>query len=131
MATTNAYAIFGPAPLISKESRSFFSTASRACSLVILLMLSLLLATALFASRPAFAEQLCGERGLILKQLAGQYSEKPQAMGLSSDGKLVEVLVSSEGSWTILVSSPNKLSCLAATVENWELNHDVVFGPPA
>ena len=80
---------------VGEEALRSFYTAVRATSLVILLMLSLLFVSALFAARPAFAQQLCGERTVILKDLASSYSEKPQAMGLSSDGKLVEVLVSS------------------------------------
>ncbi len=116
---------------VGEVALSSFYIALRATSLMILPMLSLLFVSALFAARPAIAQQLCGERTVILKDLASSYSEKPQAMGLSSDGKLVEVLVSSSGSWTILISFPNKLSCLAATGENWELNRDVVFGPPA
>jgi len=116
---------------VGEEALSSFYIALRATSLMILPMLSLLFVSALFAAPPAIAQQLCGERTVILKDLASRYSEKPQAMGLSSDGKLVEVLVSSSGSWTILISFPNKLSCLAATGENWELNRDVVFGPPA
>lgn len=121
----------GVVPLTSRVTPSAFSAAIQACALVILLMLALTYVSALLASRSAHAQQLCGERAMILKDLAGRYSEAPQAMGLSSEGTVVEVLVSSSGSWTILISHPNRQSCLAATGEHWELNLDAVFGPPA
>lgn len=131
MASYNIHADVIEAPLISKEVLSSFSTAVRATSLVILLMLALMFISALLSARPALAQQACGDRTAILDNLAGQYSEAPQAMGLSADGTVVEVLVSSSGSWTILISHPNRVSCLAATGEHWELNRDAVFGPPA
>ena len=110
---------------------SSLSAAIRAAALMILLILSLVFMSALVASRPAFAQQLCGDRTAILDKLAGRYSETPRSMGLSADGAVVEVLVSSSGSWTILVSHPNRQTCLTATGEHWETIRETAFGPSA
>lgn len=105
--------------------------AAKATSLVILLMLALVITSGLFASGPAHARQACGDRAAILEKLAGRYSEAPQAMGLSADGTIVEVLVSPSGSWTILISHPNRLTCLAANGKHWETIPKIAVGPSA
>ena len=43
------------------------------------------------------AAKLCGDRGQILKRLEQGHDEKPQALGLSADGGVLEVLVSPGG----------------------------------
>lgn len=68
----------------------------------------------------AVAQTFCGPRAEILDRLEKQYSETPHALGLSTDGALVEVVVSPSGGWTILVTYPKKQSCVIATGEGWE-----------
>lgn len=63
---------------------------------------------------------LCGARTTILLELKGTYAEKPNAMGLASNGSVIEVLRSEDGSWTIIVTMPNGVSCLLATGEYWQ-----------
>ena len=42
-------------------------------------------------------------------------------MGLSTTGDMVEILADgTDGSWTIVMTLPNGLSCLVAAGENWE-----------
>ena len=81
-------------------------------------------------SLPASAQQsVCGKRGDILKQLSIRYSEAPAAMGLSSTGGMLEVLTSpAGGSWTIVMTMPNGVSCLVAAGENWESVKPFVVG---
>ena len=67
--------------------------------------------------RPAEAETarpVCGERTEILKRLEQRHDEKPQALGLSADGGVLEILVSPEGGWTILVTYPKRPTCVVA-----------------
>ena len=90
-----------------------------------------LLLGAMLDSRPAAAQAACGERADILKNLERVHSETRQAMGLSIDGTVLEVLVSSAGNWTILVTHPNRLTCLVAAGEYWESVPVVASGPRA
>lgn len=51
-------------------------------------------------SQPAEATtKLCGDRDQILKRLEQTHEETPQALGLSGDGGVIEVLISPEGGW--------------------------------
>lgn len=88
--------------------------------LVIILAAPLLLAS---ASMPAAAEDsmACGTRDEMLGHLAGKYHEKPVAMGLSTNGSLVEILASTTGgSFTIVYTTPAGLTCMMAAGSNWE-----------
>ena len=92
-----------------------------------------LVATTL-ASQPANAQQqrktVCGERDKILARLEQKHQEKPQALGLSADGGVLEVLVSPEGGWTILVTYPERPTCIVAVGQAWQsLTH--LVGQPA
>ncbi len=78
-----------------------------------------LLLYAIFDIRPASAQSACGDRTDILDELARLHSERPQAIGLSADGKVIEVLVSPSGSWSILVNHPNRQTCVVAIGESW------------
>lgn len=71
------------------------------------------------AENPA-SQVLCGERSAILETLRQRYAEKPEAMGLAGNGNVVELLTSGTGSWTILVTRPSGLTCLAAAGSFWE-----------
>ncbi len=64
---------------------------------------------------------LCTARTAVLKSLDGNYAEKPSAMGLASNGTVVEVLRSEDGSWTIIMTAPNGVSCMLATGEYWQV----------
>jgi len=71
-------------------------------------------------SPPAAAANVCGERGAILKRLEQRHEETPQALGLSADGGVLEVLVAPDGGWTILVTYPKRPTCVVAVGEAWQ-----------
>jgi hypothetical protein len=73
------------------------------------------------AGGPAEAVRICGERDVLLQQFAMEHDEKPQALGLGADGGLIEVLVSPEGGWTMLVTYPQRPTCVVAMGEAWEM----------
>lgn len=81
-----------------------------------------LFAAALIAlsAAPAVAETLCGSREVVMKQLATEYQEAPVGIGLASNGAVVELLTSSNGTWTLLVTTPRGPTCLMGTGEAWQ-----------
>jgi len=68
----------------------------------------------------AAAAPACGERARLLEHLDQRFAEKRQAIGLSADGGLLEILASSNGSWTILITYPNRPTCVIATGQAFE-----------
>ena len=74
----------------------------------------------LLAGVPAMAQTVCSTRAEFIDQFAHRYAENPIAMGLASNGGVVEVLASERGSWTLLVTMPNGVSCVIAAGESWE-----------
>lgn len=86
----------------------------------ILAALVLAVSLAGLGAAPGLAAPLCGDRTEILENLEQVHSERPQSIGLSSDGGLIEVLVSDSGGWTILITYPKRPTCVVATGESWE-----------
>jgi len=83
---------------------------------------SIVVAALCFAATPALAQSAaCSTRDEVLKRLSSEYSEAPVAMGIASNGGVVEFLSAPAGqSWTIILTLPSGLSCLIAAGESWE-----------
>jgi hypothetical protein len=79
------------------------------------------LATAPLIAAPAVADPMCGNRQNIFSQLQKDFGEQPSGAGMASNGGLVELLTSDNGSWTLVMSYPNGATCLIATGENWQV----------
>ena len=72
-------------------------------------------------SASAESEQsVCGDRNTFLEKLNATYGEQPVGMGLANNGTMLEIATSGEGSWTILVTRPDGVSCVVGTGEAWE-----------
>jgi hypothetical protein len=82
---------------------------------------SLLLCSAIVSQPAEAAPKLCGDRDQILEGLRQVHDEIPQALGLSGDGGVIEVLVSPQGGWTMLITYPRRLTCVVATGEAWQM----------
>lgn len=93
-----------------------------------ILFLSLLLAPAAGAQGPP----VCGKRADMMEKLKNSFGEIVAGAGVSVDGFLIELLVAPPiprgvyrppgvlaGSWTILVTGPDKISCMAAGGDGW------------
>ncbi len=77
-------------------------------------------------SGPASAQgapAACGARDGLLSQLAQKYGEVPVAIGVTGGvggGALIELLTAKDGlTWTLILTSPQGLSCLIASGEGW------------
>jgi hypothetical protein len=84
--------------------------------------LSLALSSSAWASGP-----VCGDRDEIVADLAAKYDETVQSVGLASGGNLLEILASSQGTWSALFTTPAGVTCIVAYGEAWE----PVAKPPA
>lgn len=71
----------------------------------------------------AYAAAPCQERGAVLNKLAKSYAETPVAIGMASNGGVLEVLATEAdtGSFTIIVTMPNGMSCMLASGKHFEL----------
>jgi hypothetical protein len=72
------------------------------------------------ASARAEGPRICGDRHQILEQLKQEHQEQVNGLGLSADGGVLELLVSPEGGWTILVTYPERPTCVVAVGKAWQ-----------
>jgi hypothetical protein len=57
----------------------------------------------------------------IARQLDQKYDEAPVSFGIQSNGNLLQVFASaSQGTWTILSTTPSGLACIVAAGRGWE-----------
>lgn len=63
---------------------------------------------------------LCGTRTDIAAGLQTKFSETPVSIGLATNGSVIEVFASANGSFTVMMTAPNGRSCLIAAGQNWE-----------
>ena len=62
----------------------------------------------------------CDQRDKVLRILQQKYGESPVAIGVTHNGGLVEVLTTGNGNtWSIIVTTPQGMSCLVAAGEGW------------
>ena len=74
----------------------------------------------------------CNDRDTVLSLLAKKYKESPVAAGVTNTGGLVEVLTDGKGgTWTIIVTTPQGMSCLVAAGESWRAMEQVAVEPEA
>ena len=75
------------------------------------------------AAKPAAADEalaLWNDRQVVVDALAKTYSEAPRALGITSDGAVLELFTAGDGeTWTITVTLPNGKSRVIATGEHW------------
>lgn len=69
---------------------------------------------------PSLDQSVCGPHNQIIERLGRVHAERPMSAGLSADGRLIEIVVSASGSWTLLVTGPDNLTCMLAAGEDWE-----------
>lgn len=84
------------------------------------------------SATPASADggAMCAPRDQMLTKLGSQFSEAPVALGLASNGGVVEVLRAADGAtWTIIITMPTGLSCMMAAGQHWEGKTQVAYGP--
>lgn len=75
---------------------------------------------------------LCDDRDSVLAVLAEKYKESPVALGVTHNGSLIEVLTTGNGNtWSIIVTTPQGMSCLVAAGEGWKAMQALALDPEA
>ncbi|MCT8997838.1 hypothetical protein [Chelativorans intermedius] len=83
------------------------------------LALAALLATA--AAAAAVAQPIhCGARGEMVKVLSERFEERQRGYGLVGNRAIVELFLSPAGTWTILLTGPDRRTCIVAAGTEWE-----------
>ncbi len=94
------------------------------------LALGLLLGVA--ASASAQAQAMCTTHAEVAKHLESRYSESPAAIGLASNGGVIELFSAHDGAtWTLVLTMPNGTSCAMATGQAWESLPPIALDPQA
>jgi hypothetical protein len=84
------------------------------------------------AAQTAQGRPQCNDRKQVLDLLAQKYKEAPVASGVTNNGGLVEVLTDAKGgTWTIIVTTPQGVSCLVAAGEGWRKMEQIALDPEA
>lgn len=82
--------------------------------------------------QPAPAQGPCDLRESVVRLLSKKYQEAPVASGITNQGSLVEVLTDARGgTWTIIITSPQGMSCLVFSGESWRGLQQVAREPEA
>lgn len=86
--------------------------------------------TAAFATSAAAATKVCGKHAKLTDFLKKKYSENPVSFGISSSGKSVmEVYTSPSGTWTVLITTAQGVSCIMAAGHSWQERDKLAYLP--
>lgn len=66
------------------------------------------------------ASNLCTKRTAMIDALARKYHEERRGIGIASRAGVMEFYVSASGTWTVLMTMPNGMSCILAAGRDWE-----------
>ena len=111
-----------------KQEREAIRTDIRIARIITGTILGALFATTVMlgnaiAAKPAAAEEalkLWADRDMVVDQLAKSYAEAPRALGITSDGAVLELFTAGDGdTWTIVVTLPTGMSRIVAAGQNW------------
>jgi len=90
-------------------------------------------AFASFQGTPSEAQSNnCAPRQVVLDRLAEKYGETQQSIGLQGSNVMLEVFANEEtGTWSILLTRSDKISCLTHSGESYfETNKESAQGDP-
>jgi hypothetical protein len=63
----------------------------------------------------------CQSHSEIEDKLGARFKEKKVGHGISGDGNLIEVFMSSAGSFTVIKTNPTGISCIVDYGEGWQI----------
>lgn len=68
----------------------------------------------------ADAATQCGPRADIIKAIGDEFHESEAGRGLINPNTVLEIFVSTQGSWTVLASDTHGQSCILSVGEGWD-----------
>ena len=80
--------------------------------------LALGMVTASFSLASAAAP--CGSHDTVAKQLTTKYKEARRIMGVINAKAVMEIFMSPQGTWTVLVTDTSGTTCIIATGQDWQ-----------
>ena len=77
----------------------------------------------------------CAPREAMLEQLESSFGETPAGQGMIANGQMIGELTINpkDGNWTVMVTRPDGLSCIALGGDGWEfiLSEEKPKGDPS
>ena len=82
------------------------------------------------SQRPGETPDVAQQRSCMPREgaddkLRSEYGEKVLGHGVSSDGTLVEIFLAPSGTFTVIKTTPARLSCLVDFGEGWQTVHQL------
>jgi hypothetical protein len=68
----------------------------------------------------AQAAAQCGPHDKITEVLSQRFQENRQSLGLAGRAALIEIFVSTQGTWTMTSTNAQGLTCVVAAGEAWQ-----------
>jgi hypothetical protein len=62
----------------------------------------------------------CANHDKMAKALTGKFKETRRAMGVVNSTAVMEVFMSPQGTWTVVVTDTKGIACIAASGEEWQ-----------
>ncbi len=93
----------------------FIKTWTTACFAALILILP-----SMFPAAANAQSRFCAKRDSMLSALESRYKEQRRGLGLAASAGLVELYLSESGSWTVIVTMANGVSCILAAGKDWE-----------
>ena len=81
---------------------------------------ALALASGILLAPAAAQATVCMEHKTLVSYLSQKFSETPRALGLVASRNVMEVYVSEEGTWTIVLTTAEGIACIVAAGDTWE-----------
>ncbi|MEM7060308.1 MAG: hypothetical protein AAF557_22235 [Pseudomonadota bacterium] len=72
----------------------------------------------------------CGKRDEVTQKLERKFGELQRGTGVVSSRRILELWQSNDGSWTILMTRPDGVTCIMAAGEFWRKTPEGTSGDP-
>jgi hypothetical protein len=105
----------GASPPVRKQRRTLMFAHARSLSFAVVLT-----AASLFGLAGEAAAMQCAKHDSMAKALTGKFKEARRAMGLVNSTGVMELYMSPQGTWTVVVTDTKGIACIAASGEEWQ-----------